>query len=54
MIAYLHKTKTGFELTICNAPCGGAEYQAGEKIAVTGKREANKICKFRGVTPYNF
>jgi hypothetical protein len=40
MIAYLHKTKTGYELTICNAPCAGAEYQAGEKIAVTGKKEA--------------
>jgi hypothetical protein len=54
MIAYLHKTKTGYELTICNAPCGGAEYQAGEKIAVTGKREANKICKARGLKAWNW
>ena len=54
MIAYLHKTKTGFELTICSAPCNGAEYQVGEKIAVTGKREANAICKARNVKPWNW
>jgi hypothetical protein len=54
MIAYLHKTKTGFELTICAKPCNGAEYQAGEKIAVSGKREANAICKARNVKPWNW
>lgn len=54
MIAYLHKTKTGFELTICARPCGGVEYQNAEKIVVAGKREANAICKARGVKPYNW
>jgi hypothetical protein len=54
MIAYLHKTKTGFELTICARPCGGAEYQAGEKIAVSGKKEANAICKARGLKAWNW
>ena len=54
MIAYFFKTKVGFELTICAAPCNGAELQNGEKIAVAGKREAKAICKARGVKPWNF
>ena len=54
MIAYLFKTRAGYELTICARPCNGAEFNAGEKIAVSGKREANAICKARGATPFNF
>ena len=55
MIAYLHKARGGkFELTICARPCNGAEFQAGERIAVAGVREARKVCKARGVLPYNF
>ena len=54
MIAYLHKTRTGYEITLCARPCNGAEFQAGEKIAVTGKREARKVCAAHGATPHNF
>jgi len=54
MIAYLHKTRTGFELTLCARPCNGPEFAQAEKIAVTGKREVNAICKARGAAPYNF
>lgn len=54
MVAYLHKTRTGFELTIVARPCNGAEFQAGEKLAVAGKREAKAICKARDITPHNF
>lgn len=54
MVAYLHKTRTGFELTICAKPCNGAEFQSAEKIAVSGKREAAKVCKDRGAKPFNF
>jgi hypothetical protein len=56
MIAYFHKArgKGNFELTICAQPCNGAEFQAGERIAVSGKREAKAICKARGIKPWNF
>lgn len=54
MIAYLHKTRNGLELTLCARPCNGLEFQQGEKIAVGGKREANAICKARGAKPWNF
>lgn len=55
MIAYLHKTRgNGLELTICARPCNGPEFTAGEKIAVANKREANAVCKERGVKPWNF
>ena len=56
MIAYFHKArgKGNFELTICAQPCNGAEFQAGERIKVSGKREALAICKARGVKPWNF
>lgn len=55
MVAYLHKARLNtWELTIVSAPCNGAEYQAGEKVKVSGKREANAICKARGVKPWNF
>jgi hypothetical protein len=54
MVAYLFKTRNGHELTIVARPCNGAEFQAGEKITVAGKREATAICKARGVKPWNF
>ena len=54
MIAYLHKTRDGYVLTLCARPCNGVEFQNGEKIAVIGKREANAICKARNARPYNF
>jgi hypothetical protein len=54
MIAYLNKTRVGFELTICVKPCNGPEFNSSEKVIVAGKREANAICKARGLTAYNF
>lgn len=54
MIAYLHRTRTGYELTICARPCNGEEFQNSEKVTVTGKREANAICKQRNAKPFNF
>lgn len=56
MIAYFHKArgKGNFELAICAQPCNGAEFQAGERIAVSGKREAQAICKARNIKPWNF
>lgn len=55
MVAYLNKASGNtWVLTICARPCNGAEFQAGEKIKVAGKREANAICKARGVSPHNF
>ncbi len=54
MIAYLHKTRDAYCLTICAKPCNGEEFQAGEKITVSGKREARSVCSARGVTPWNF
>ncbi len=54
MTAYLYKTRTGYELTLVARPCAGAEFQAGEKITVAGKREARKVCAERGATPHNF
>lgn len=54
MVAYLHKTRTGYELTLCARACRGDEFQAGEKIAVAGKREARAICAQRAATPWNF
>lgn len=54
MVAYLHNTRDGLVLTLVARPCNGAEFQAGEKIAVAGKREARAICKARGARPFNF
>jgi hypothetical protein len=54
VVAYLNKTRTGWELTIVARPSNGTEFQNGEKIAVAGKREANAICEARSVTPHNF
>lgn len=54
MIAYFEKTKTGAALVIVARPCNGAEYQAGERISISGKREASAICKARGLKAWNF
>jgi len=54
MIAYLNKTPAGYVLTIVARPCNGDEFNDGEKIVVAGKREANAICKARGLVAYNF
>ena len=55
MVAYLHKARGGtFELTIVSGPCNGEQFSAGEKIRVAGKREANAVCKARGIKPWNF
>jgi hypothetical protein len=55
MVAYIHKQKGGhYEMTIVARPCNGAEFQAGEKVPVSGKREAKAICKARDITPHNF
>lgn len=52
MIAYFHKTRAGFELTLFAFI--GQDWNEGEKIAVAGKREANAICKARGARPWNW
>lgn len=52
--AYLHKSNGTMILTICDRPCNGAEFNAGEKIEVIGKREARKICAALDAEPYNF
>lgn len=54
MIAYFHKTRAGFVLTLCARPCNGPEFAQAEKITVTGKRHARQICTARGAQPYNF
>lgn len=55
MVAYLHRVSGGgYELTLCAKPCSGADYQAGEKVPVAGKREARAICEERNATPWNF
>ena len=50
MIAYLF----GKTLTIVAKPCDGADFQNGENITVSGKREAKAICKARGIKAWNF
>jgi len=52
--AYLHKASSGYVLTICARPCNGAEFQAGEKIEVIGKREARRVCEALNAEPHNF
>lgn len=58
MIAYLFKAPGNktypYELTICDKPCNGAEFQNSEKLRVAGKRDARNWCKDNNVTPYNF
>lgn len=55
MVAYFHKVRGGkFELTIMEKPENGEAFQKAEKIEVSGKREANKICKDRNIKPCNF
>lgn len=54
MIAYLHKTSTGYKLTIVARPCNGEEYQNGERVFVANKRAARAVCKARNIKPYNF
>ena len=55
MNAYLHKAPlSGYTLTICDKPCNGTAFNTAEKILVSGKREANAICKARNITPWNF
>jgi hypothetical protein len=59
MIAYIQKNTVPnatykFILRIVAQPCNGAEYQNAEIVPATSKKIAKEICKFRGVTPYNF
>jgi len=58
MIAYLHanhkRNGGGFTLAICAQPCNGQEFQDAERIIVADKREAQAICKARGIKPWNF
>jgi hypothetical protein len=54
MIAYLTKTRTGFELRICAKPCNGPEFANAPTIQVAGKREANAYCKANNIKPHNF
>lgn len=61
MIGYIYKMSKGalglsgkYELTICECPCNGEEFNKSEKRVVSGKREAKQICKALNITPYNF
>ena len=55
MIAYYFQSKKiGAEIIICESPCNGLAFQNSEKIKVSGKAEAKKICKERGIQPWNF
>ena len=54
MTAYIHKSRDGYQLTICARPCNGEEFHNGEKITVKGLREARKVCAERGAEPRNF
>lgn len=54
MIGYLNKVRGGWVLTICAKPCSGEEFNNSEKIPVSGKREAKKICQERGCSMWNF
>lgn len=54
MVAYLTKTRSGYELRLCARPCNGDEFRNSEMIVVPGKREARAICAARNVTPWNF
>lgn len=58
MIAYLEKTRrtnySTYALVICERPCNGIEYMKAERIEVSGKREANAICKARGLKAWNW
>lgn len=55
MVAYLYRARGGlYTLTLVPRPCNGLEFQNGEHITVSGKREANAICKVRGAKPYNW
>jgi hypothetical protein len=54
MIAYFFKTRTGCQLVICERPCNGAEFQAGQRVAVANKKAAKAYCKANGITPHNF
>jgi len=55
MVAYLHKASGKvWTLTLVAAPCNGPTFEAGEKITVSGKREASAVCKVRGAKPWNF
>jgi len=54
LVAYLNKTKQGYVLTICEKPCNGEAFNNSQKITVSGKKEANQICKDSGFMPYNF
>jgi hypothetical protein len=50
MYGHLTKTRTGYELTICNSmrPVGGVT------VAVRDKRQAREICTKHRATPWNF
>lgn len=55
MFAYLHNARGGgMTLSLCNSPSTGADFANAEKIKVSGKREANAICKARGAMPMNW
>lgn len=54
MVAYLEKTRDGFNLKLCLKPCNGSEYTNSETIKVAGKREARAIAQARSAKPWNF
>jgi hypothetical protein len=54
MIAYLTKTRTGFELRICAKPCNGPEFANAPTIQVANKRAAAAYCKANNIKLHNF
>lgn len=54
MIAYLLRTPTAWIIKLVERPCNGAELLAGRTIHVSGKREAQAMCKACGYTAWNF
>jgi hypothetical protein len=44
----------GNVLIIAKTPYGGKDFRDGEQIICWSKREARKICKARGIKPWNF
>ena len=60
MIAYLHKAPKdrangrGYELRFLDRPSGEEFQRYRALFFVSGKREANALCKAHGVKPWNW
>jgi hypothetical protein len=54
MIAYLLRSPKEWLVILVDRPCNGPELLAGRRIVVSGKREAQAMCKACGYKPWNF